>query len=258
MSAVDDILHQIPMDQLAAELGEDPQTTQAVAADVVQTLFRGMSANAQDPRGEQSLALALDQHASQNLLDGRVDLAQIDTADGQAIVRHVFGPQTDPVIQKLAGASSGNSDLVAKLLPILAPIVLSYIAKRLTQGNSPYGDILGQIISGASGSFGRQTPQAPQQQAPQQGGLSLPDILGQILGGGLGQGGGQLPPQQAPQQQAPQQQVPSQPQGNQPPSIPMGDDDAPAQQNPQGQQGPLGGDILGQILGGLLGGGRRA
>lgn len=254
MSAVDDILRQVPMDQLAAELGEDPRTTQAVAADVVQTLFRGMSANAADPRGEQSLAMALDEHASSTLLDGGVDLSQIDTQDGEAIVRHVFGSQTDPVIQTLGGASSGNSGLVAKLLPILAPIVLSYIAKRLAQGNSPYGDILGQIIGGASGGFGRQT----QQQAPQQpGGLSLPDILGQILGGGLGQGGQQAP-QQAPQQQFPPQQAP---QGNQPQSIPMDADEpqgAQGQQAPQGQQGPLGGDILGQILGGLLGGGRRA
>ena len=65
----------------------------------------------------------------------------------------------------MAGGGAGNSDLLKQLLPILAPIVLAYIGKQLTQGRRRRGA----------------TPQ-PQAQAVVGGGLG--DILGSILGGG--------------------------------------------------------------------------
>lgn len=198
MSAVTDILNQLPIDQLAAQVGEDPQTTQAVASDVVATLLHGMSANAADPAGEQSLASALTDHADQPL-----DIEAVDPADGDKIVRHIFGAQTPDVIATLGDASpQGNSDLVRKLLPILAPIVLAYLGKKLAAGNSPYGDILGQILSQALG--GQQAPApapqapaqpaepaepAPQAPAQQPSASSLgADVLGELLKGMLGQG----------------------------------------------------------------------
>ncbi|GAB3624108.1 hypothetical protein GCM10027418_21920 [Mariniluteicoccus endophyticus] len=250
MSAVDDILRQIPMDQLADQVGEDPATTEAVAGEVVQTLLHGMSANAEDPNGEASLAQALAEHAQSPVIGRGVDLAAVDPADGEAIVRHIFGAQTGNVVQTLGQASpKGSSDLIGKLLPILAPIVLAYLGKRLSQSNSPYGDVLGQILGGALGGQAQ-----TQHQAPQSGGFSLPDILGQVLGG-------RRAPQthQAPQtQQAPQpqggglQQAPAQPTGDAPQTI-----DVEQPQAQQSQAGSLGGDILAEILKGMLGGGRR-
>lgn len=51
MTATDDILRQIPMDQLAAQLGTDPQTARDLSAQLIPTLLGGMSANAADPGG---------------------------------------------------------------------------------------------------------------------------------------------------------------------------------------------------------------
>jgi hypothetical protein len=182
MTAVDDILAQIPLPALAAQLGVDEATAEAAARHTLPALLGGMEANARDPRGAESLSQALGQHDSR-LVDGGVNLADVNTAEGQRIVSHVFGAQEDQVVSTLGGlgslGSAGGSGLVAKLLPLLAPIVMSYLAKKTagatgTQGGSGglggLGDILGNVLGGATGGSSA--------------GGGLGDILGNLLGGG--------------------------------------------------------------------------
>ena len=93
-----------------------------------------MEANAQDPKGAQSLADALGQH-SPALVQGGVNLDEVDTNDGEKIVGNVFGEQQGEVVNRLgAVGGTGGQGLVAKLLPMLAPIVLSYLASRMGGG----------------------------------------------------------------------------------------------------------------------------
>ncbi|NNG39794.1 DUF937 domain-containing protein [Flexivirga sp. ID2601S] len=182
MSASSDILGQLPIDQIAAQVGSDPQQVQAAAEQVVPALLGGMQANAADAGGAASLTEALSQHQDR-------DPSTVQPEEADKIVGNVFGGNTDQVVQQLGGLGGGN-DLVRKLLPILAPIVLKYLADRVLGGKQapqPTGS-----NTGAQPPAGGQEP-AGQQQAPtggQQtgGGGGLGDILGSILGGG-GQGG---------------------------------------------------------------------
>ncbi|NHN55971.1 DUF937 domain-containing protein [Calidifontibacter sp. DB0510] len=192
MSAVDDALSQVPMDQLAAQVGAPEDQTRQAAQQAAQALLGGLQANAQDPAGAQSLMGALNDH------QGRTpDVSSVDTGDGAAIVNNIFGGQQDEVANRLGGLPGGNNDLVKKLLPILAPIILSYIANQ----------VQGKVGGGAAP---QPTPQQPGQPAPapvptdpsqpapapgqnpgDQGGAAgggLGDILGQILGGAAGGG----------------------------------------------------------------------
>jgi hypothetical protein len=41
------------------------------------------------------------------------------------------------VATALSGAGAGRNDLIKQLLPILTPIVLAYIGKKLAQKNAP-------------------------------------------------------------------------------------------------------------------------
>ncbi|WP_436493304.1 DUF937 domain-containing protein [Actinokineospora sp. HUAS TT18] len=168
MSAIDDIIAQIPLSQLAGQLGVDEQTAEQATRAALPALLGGMQANAQDPGGEQSLLEALGQHTP-GLVDGGVDLDQVDTDDGSKIVNHVFGDQKAEVVNTLGGLGSVGKGLIAKLLPLLAPIVMSYLAKKLGGGNS-----------------------AEPQQQPQAGGGGLGDLLGGLLGGSGGGGLGNL------------------------------------------------------------------
>jgi hypothetical protein len=177
MSAVDDILADIPMDQLAAQLGVDQATAEQAARHAIPALLGGMQANSEDPAGARSLAGALGDHPS-NLIDGGVNLDQVDSSDGEKIVGNIFGPNQDQVAQTLGGNLGGQAGgLIQRLLPILAPIVLAYLSKRLMgqrQGggggqDDPLGSILG---AGGSGS-----------------GNPLNDLLSSMLGGGAAAGG---------------------------------------------------------------------
>ena len=124
MSAVDDILADVPMDQLAAQLGVDQATAEQAARQAIPALLGGMQANSQDPAGAMSLAGALGDHPS-DLIDGGVDLNHVDTNDGEKIVGNVFGPNQDQVAQTLGGNLGGQAGgLIKQLLPILAPIVM--------------------------------------------------------------------------------------------------------------------------------------
>lgn len=189
MDARQDILDQIPMDQLAGQVGSDEATTRAAAEQLIPALLGGMQANAQDEAGAQSLFDALSDHQGST-----PSLDDVDAQEGQKIVSHVFGANQDEVVNRLGGMDGGaGSDIIKKLLPILAPIVLSYIS--------------GKVLGGGAGG-GQAAPQQPTQPtqptqpsdqtqpgdpnaAPSQGAGGLGDILGSILGGMGGSQGGQ-------------------------------------------------------------------
>lgn len=189
MSAVDDILSQVPIDQLAQQVGADEATTRAGVEQAVPALLHGLQANAQDPGGESSLLEALGQHQGD-----APAIDQVDPAEGDNIVSHIFGGNKDAVVNQLGGiGGAGGSGLIQKLLPLLAPIVLSYISNKVLKGG---GGGLGDILGGNQQQTPAPTPApAPQGQAApapapaqeQQSGGGLADILGGLLGGGGGQ-----------------------------------------------------------------------
>ena len=185
MSDISELLNIIPIGDIAQKLGVDQSTAEAAVKQVLPGLVGGLSANAADSSGEASLTKALTKHSSSPVINnGSVDLSAVDTADGQKIVKNVFGANTDAVASKLATgstASSVTSDLIKQILPIVAPIVLSYIASQLfkpktdsstTAATAPAttGGGLGDILGGLLGN--------PQTQ----------DVIGGLLGGLLGGG----------------------------------------------------------------------
>jgi hypothetical protein len=186
MPAIDEFMSQLPVDQLAAQLGVDEQTAAKTARAAGAVLLGGMEANAQDPRGAASLEEAVAEH-DPRLIDGGVDLGRVDTDDGAKIVRNVFGDNEDQVVSALGGLGDGkgglDSGLLKKALPILAPLVLAFLAKSFTGrgqgaeggGGGGLGDILGGLLGGGSG-----------------GGGGLGDILGSLAGGGGGGGLGDV------------------------------------------------------------------
>jgi hypothetical protein len=176
MAGYDEVLAQIPMADLAARLGVDPATAADMSRQAIPALLAGMGANALDPAGAASLRTALGQHDPSEI-EGGVDLDAVDEQDGDRIVRHVFGDNTDAVVAKLGAAGPGGGGAMQRLLPMLAPIVMASLAKQMTQprggqpptsGGGGLGDVLGGMLGGGGGASG--------------GGVG--DLLGGMLGGG--------------------------------------------------------------------------
>lgn len=182
MSDYDQILASLPYDALAAQLDADPQEVALAAQAALPALLGGLHANAADPAGELSLLRALTQHDNGlgDVTSGyQIAADQLDAGEGEKISAHVFGGQQDQVVQALGGLNGVSGDLVKKLIPILAPIVLSYLAKQLrgknAAGGSVLSSILEQVLSGAAQGSGSSRISA---------GSIISDVLGGLLGGG--------------------------------------------------------------------------
>ncbi|MFD9551263.1 DUF937 domain-containing protein [Nocardia salmonicida] len=195
MTSFDELLSQVPIAQIADQLGVDQATATTAVQAALPTLLGGLQVNAAEPRGAASLLGALDNHGGLVEGDGAVDLGQVDVGDGEKIVDNVFGDEKNTVISALgAGGGTGGNDLIGKLLPILAPIVLAYLAKQLTGGGAAapapqqtqasgggLGDLLGGLLGGSSnsGGLGGMIGDALSKNA----GGALGSVLGGLLGG---------------------------------------------------------------------------
>lgn len=181
MAAVDDILQSLPIDQLAQQVGADPREVEQAAQSALPALLGGLHANAQDPGGASSIVEALGQH-DDDLLQGGVDVAQVDQQDGERIASHIFGSNEEQVYSAL-GSSGADGGLVKRLIPILAPIVLSYLANKVLRGGGGVGGVGGGGLGG-----GATAPQSQTDNSAQGGPGSLDSMLQDVLGGALGGG----------------------------------------------------------------------
>lgn len=189
MGTVQDIVSGIDVDQLAAALGQDPAEVTSALSTATGALLGGLENNAGSADGAVGLANALGQHMASPGAGDAVPLGVVDVHDGAKIVNHAIDPE-----QQRALFSGSQGSLVQKLLPLVAPIVLAYLAKRLGGslqqaggGSSGLGDVLGGLLGGQSGGAlgGALGPILGGVLAGQAGGQTgdLGGLLGQILGG---------------------------------------------------------------------------
>lgn len=167
---LDALLKQIPVGDIASQLGVDQGTALDAVNKALPGILGGLATNAQSKDGENALEEALAEHNRD--IPG---LGDVDVNDGEKILSHAFGGKQKEVINAVSG---GDNDMFAKLMPMLAPMVMAFLAKNFlgNRGASQssgggVGDLLGSILGGG-GSGG-----------------PLGD-LGSILGGGSNKGGG--------------------------------------------------------------------
>jgi hypothetical protein len=161
--------------QLARQLGANEGQTSAALSQLVQVLGKGVAQNAATPSGLESLTRALGSGGHGRYIDDVASLGDPRAAtDGNGILGHILG--SPDVSRALAGRVSGQTgmapDLIKKLLPVAAMLMMGALSKR-TQGGSSLAGILGGLVqnagSGAMPGMSRQT--APQQSQSPLGGL---------------------------------------------------------------------------------------
>src|SRR5690606_13087838 len=82
---VEEILAQIPADDLANRLGTDPETAMDAARKALPALLGGLDQEVRTGKGE-ALGLAALQDHDEGLLDGPNPLAAVDIGDGEKIL----------------------------------------------------------------------------------------------------------------------------------------------------------------------------
>ncbi|MFJ4173091.1 DUF937 domain-containing protein [Microbacterium sp. NPDC089696] len=180
--ALDDILKQVPIDDIAAKLGVSTDEARAAVEQGGAVLLGGLAKNASTSEGSSAIENALKRHEGKG---GAATVDDIDQADGGKIVSHILGADEKKVTQKLTESKETAGIDFGKLLPILAPIVMGLIANAnkgkqsdagQAQSGGGIGDVIGGLLGGGSSSGGS--------------GGGIGDLLGGILGGGSNSGGG--------------------------------------------------------------------
>jgi len=182
-SMIDEVLAQIAPEELAAQLGTDPDTAMDAARKALPALLGGLSGNVSSGGGD-ALGAAIQRDHDGSLLDVKDPLAAVDAVDGQKIVGHIFGERQDQVVERLGATSRGGSSLFSKLLPLLAPLVMAWLAKKVGgaltgAGNqqSGSGAIAGSEASGGLGGLGGLLGGLLGREV-EQGKTSMPDLGG--------------------------------------------------------------------------------
>lgn len=165
MSDLDGLINLIPIGDIAKKLGVDENVAKAAVAVAVPAIVGGLAANAKSGDGAKKLESAVAHHADKKV----TSLKDVDEADGAKIVKHVFGAKADDVAAA-AGEKAGGPDIgaiVAQVLPIIAPIVLAFLAQQMA---------------------GKSTAAAPKaEEAPAATGTDIGSILGGLLSSKQGQ-----------------------------------------------------------------------
>ncbi len=180
------------VNQLSNHIGAEPEQTATAAQGIFATLLGGLANNASTESGLSSLGSALDRNHDGSMIDDVMGMVSgmlqgggnSGATDGQGIVGHILGDRQEVAAEQISQKSGLNMGQVMKLLPLLAPIVMSVLGKTKNSGGLDLGSLAGILMGSA--------------QQTQQGGMG--DLIGSVLGGVLG--GGQQSSQQSGQQSA--------------------------------------------------------
>ncbi len=177
------------LNQLSNHIGAEPEQTATATEGVFATLLGGLANNASTETGLASLGSALDRNHDGTMLDDLMGMVggmlrgggSNGATDGPGIVGHVLGDRQEVAAEQISQRSGLNIGQIMKLLPILAPIVMSVLGKTKNSGGLDLGSLAGVLMGSA-------------QQTQQRGGMG--DLIGSVLGGVLGGGQQQQQPQQ--------------------------------------------------------------
>ncbi|MHA7601042.1 DUF937 domain-containing protein [Alicycliphilus sp. T452] len=175
-----------PLQDISRQLGAGHAETQSAVAMALPMLLGALGRNAQDAQGAESLFGALQRDHMPAVPQQAMGLGGMDLGGllgsllgggapsgaapggdaGAAILGHIFGGARERAESAL-GQSTGQGVDAGRLLQMLAPIVMSFLAQRVNSGGMDAGG-LGQML-------GQERAQA------QRSGMPGGDLLGSLL-----------------------------------------------------------------------------
>ena len=131
-------------DKIGQTTGASRSQVESVIAAGLPIILGQMGKNTTTGGGAKELdtALAKD-HSTGSLLDdliGAVTRSDV-REDGTKILDHVFGPQQTTANQQVAKKTGIDTETVAKILAVLAPIILAYLGRKKTDENLDAGGV---------------------------------------------------------------------------------------------------------------------
>ena len=137
MSLLDTLLgsmtNQSSVQSLSGKTGLSGSKISALLTLALPLLLKSMTSNATSPQGASSLLNALAQHGGAGKKSVAQQIEEADSTDGKKIVGHIFGKDTDKVINQLAGKTDLSPDQVSSVLSQMAPAMMSSVSDAADQ-----------------------------------------------------------------------------------------------------------------------------
>ncbi|MFL6248088.1 MAG: DUF937 domain-containing protein [Thermoanaerobaculia bacterium] len=190
MSLVQNQLTGSNLASISNAIGADPHTTNNAISAAVPLLISALANNASRPEQAAKLNVALQKDHDGSLLDNLGGfLNNPALANGAGILAHIFGGRQSKVETGVAGATGLNAGQIAKLLPILAPIVMAALGKARSSRGLDEGGLAGMLQNekSAAASQGGGLLGSLSSMLDSDGDGSAIDDLGRIAGGFFGQ-----------------------------------------------------------------------
>lgn len=147
--------------EMSRSLGADEAATKTAISGALPVLLSALSKNASASGGADSLLSALDRDHDGSVLD---DVAGFlggagSSAAGTAILGHVLGGRQNNVEQGLSKMSGLDPAAIAKLLAMLAPIVMGVLGRTKRQAGADASGLAG-LLAGERQNAEQQAPDA--------------------------------------------------------------------------------------------------
>jgi hypothetical protein len=136
------------LSQISSQIGADEGSTASAISAALPILLGAMDRNTDQPGGADSLFNALQRDHDGGILDNLAGfLGGASSGPGDAILGHVLGGKRRSVENGLSKASGLDLGSIAKLLPILAPIVMGVLGKMQRQQGFDAGGLSGFLTN---------------------------------------------------------------------------------------------------------------
>ena len=149
--------------------GVSNDQTKSILGSALPMLLGGALSQSTGSGTASGFASALTQHAADNTANVGTFMQNVDLKDGEKIVSHLLGANSEAIIAQIAGNAGVKKTDVKKVLAAAAPLLMSLLGKETQQqqqANSSLGvaSIMGSLLGG--------------------GGSNTASLLTGLLGGG--------------------------------------------------------------------------
>ncbi len=148
MSMLSQALGGNTLGQISRQIGADETSTATAISAALPILLGAMDRNTDQPGGADSLLNALSRDHDGSILDNLGGfLGGAQSGPGDAILGHILGGKKRSVETGLSKASGLDMSMIAKLLPILAPIVMGAMGRMSKQKGLGAQDLSGYLTN---------------------------------------------------------------------------------------------------------------
>lgn len=159
--------------QLQKQFGLNAEQTEQALGAVLPAFSTGLKRNAAAPKDFGAFMETLSQGRHEKYVDDpKAAFSDKGVSEGNGILGHLFGSKdaSRAIATHAAGTSGVGENIIKKMLPVIASMVMGGISKQSTGKNEPFGISPGQNTTPANAL----------------GGGILGQILGELVKGGIG------------------------------------------------------------------------